>query len=493
MSLQLAAKKLAQKRAVQNVAGKFPKTREELDRILKYEPRPLQDEIEKQQRRFNSIVLHRRFGKTVMEIRKLVQSALFCPLPNGRFAYAAPTYSSAEDIAWTYLVDFHDRVWAHFGEEDGSRHRNKGRLSAEFPDQHGTRARVRLYGVDNPKERMRGLYLDGIVMDEWAMIPPSVWHTQVRPMLTDISRECEDQFGGRNQWADFIFTPKGRNHAYEMHRNAEIWRDGNTVRVVDAESGRERDVARDDWSAFLYKASETGYVSDEELDAARIDMGHNEFLQEYECSFDAAIRGAIFAAELERINARGQLGVFRYNNLVPVNTAWDLGFDDATAIWFFQHTGNGVNLVDYYEASGSGLDHYASVLAERGYRYGYHLLPHDVEQTELSSGRDRRSVLTNLGIRVTTVPKVQRKVDAISAALALLPRCSFNIERCSKGLDRMALYRREWDDRNQVFREKPVHDWASHGADAFMTLACGLRAYGYTGATHSSEPAHGEF
>jgi len=492
MSLMDSVKKINAQAMPGRLASRFPKTREELDGIIGYKARPLQADIFNASKRFNSIVLHRRFGKTVMELRKLVQAAVFCPLPRGRYAYTAPTYSSAEDISWSYLVDFHDKVWQWFGEPDGSRHRHVGRLSAWFPDSHGTQSRIRLYGVDNPKERMRGLYLDGVVLDEWAQIPPSVWRSQVRPMLTDISRERSDRFGMRNQWADFIFTPRGRNHAYDMHRNACIWRDGGEVVEEVDRSGRELRVRRDDWGAVLFKASETGYVSQEELDAARVDMGQAEFEQEYECSFDAAVRGAIFASELEKARERGQMGTVRHNPLLPVSTAWDLGFDDATAVWFFQQEGNGVDLIDYYEASGAGLDHYAAVLAERGYRYGYHLFPHDVEQTELGSGRDRKTILTALGVRVTVVPRVARKVDAIAAAQALLPRCHFDEARCARGLDRLALYRREWDDRNQVFRERPVHDWASHGADAFMTLACGIRHWGFGGSPRT-ETLHGEF
>lgn len=494
-------KRLREARMAHALTPLFPETEEDLDRIIGYEPRPLQAEITAKEKRFNSEVVHRRFGKTVMKVRKLLVRAVFCPFSHGRYGYAAPTYKMAAEIAWLYLQDYHDRLWRWFGEEDGSRHRHKGQLWAEVPDCHGGLARITLYGLDNPKQRMRGLYFDGIVLDEWAQMPPSKFAEEIRPMLADRSRSGYDRHGVRNQWADFIFTPFGRNHAHTMHQRALIWADGGVVKVIDGATFEEEEMVRDDWYACTWKASETGYVDQRELDDARQDMGENKYLQEFECSFDAAVEGAIFAGEIEKLDRLGQLGAARWNNLLPVNTAWDLGFDDATAIWFFQHVPGGmdgrggINLIDYYEASGAGLDHFAQVLAQRGYRYGYHLFPHDVEQTELSSGRDRRSTLTQLGIRVSVVPKVKLKVDGINAGMVLLPRCAFNIERCSEGLDKLRLYRREFDQRLNVFRDKPVHDMFSHAADAFMTLATGLRSYGYTGQgwTGVRDQAHGEW
>ena len=501
MSLLTDVKKLRSSRMVGVDAPLFPKTESELDRIIGYVPRPLQASITASERRFNSEVVHRRFGKTVMKVRKLLVRAVFCPFRNGRYGYAAPTYKQAQEIAWLYLREYHDRLWRWFGQEDGQGRRNVANLWVEVPDLHGGTARITLYGLDNPKQRLRGLYFDGIVLDEWAQMPPSKFSQEVRPMLSDQSRAGYDMHGIRNQWADFIFTPFGRNHAHTMHQQALVWADGGVVKEIDGATFEEREIRRDDWYACTYKASETGYIDDDELEDARHDMGENKFMQEFECSFDAAVEGAIFASELEKLEQLGQLGAARWNKLAPVNTAWDLGFDDATAIWFFQHVAGGmdgrggVNIIDYYEASGAGLDHFASVLANRGYRYGYHLFPHDVEQTELSTGRDRRASLTELGIRVSVVPKVRHKVDAINAAMVLLPRCAFNIERCMEGLDKLRLYRREFDERLQVFREKPVHDQFSHSADAFMTLASGLRSYGYTGQGFAGvrTQSHGEW
>ncbi len=441
------------------------------------ELRPLQREILAAERRFNAEVIHRRFGKTVMKVVKLLDRACWCPRPKGRYAYMAPTYSQAEDIAWLYLEDYHARLLRGMGLDPYARRwRNASRLSVYVPTRDGDVARVRLYGLDSPKQRVRGLYLDGVVFDEWPWIPPSAWSSQVRPMLMDDERACFDGLGRRNQWADFVFTPFGRNHGYETWRKADLWARGLPVVARDPVSGEETVVTSDEWWACLHRASETGVLSEKELAAYLGEVGRSEYDREMECSWDAGVVGAIFARELEDARAQGRVVDRRLlNPLLPVNTAWDLGYDDATAIWFFQQVGEEVRLVDYYEASGAGLDHYADVLAERRYRYGYHLFPHDVEHHEVGSGKSRRSVLRSLGIRVTATPKPKKKDDAIAAARALLGRCVFDEGRCSEGLDRLALYRREWDERRGVARLQPLHDWASHGADALQTLALGIR------------------
>lgn len=460
---------------------------DDVDAAIGYRPRPLQHQLTEQDRRFNVHVLHRRFGKTVMKVRKLIHHAVHCPFPNGRYAYLAPTYSQAEDIAWAYLEEFHTRFCAAAGIEP-EKWKDKSKLACWFPTRLGSKARVRLYGVDSPKQRIRGLYLDGVVFDEFAWIPMSVWTEQVRPMLSDDVRQGIDEFGRPNQWADFIFTPAGRNHAYTLFRRAETWFRGLPV-IDHVDDGEEEEVYSEEWTAALYKASETGVIPERELRNALRDMGKAKFEQEYECSFDAAIEGAIFADQIEDLRNRGAIGRVRYNPLMPVNTAWDLGWDDATAIWFFQDHGEEIAVIDYYEATGAGLDHYADVLADRGYRYGYHLFPHDVEVHELGTGKSRASVLRQLGVRVSTVPK-HKKQDGITAARALLPMCRFDEVRCAEGLDRLSLYRREYDERRQVFRENPLHDWASHGADAFICLAVGRRrARGGAGDPHKAVAA----
>jgi phage terminase large subunit len=439
-----------------------------------YKPRPIQAALDGYDRRFNVRVLHRRFGKTVREVAKLIERATLCPYPNGRYAYMAPTYGLAEDIAWLYLKDFHGNLMRACG-RDPEPLQQQGKLAVMVPTRNGNWSRVRLYGVDSPKQRIRGLYLDGGVGDEWAWIPPSVFNQQVRPMLSDKERGGLDLAGNRNQWFDFIFTPFGRNHAYRLYKDAEAWGAGKPVKQFDPAVDGEVDIYSDEWDARLYKASETGVITPSELASARVSMGPAKFAQEYDCSFDAAVEGAIYAKAVQELRDRGRIGEFPMLPLLPVNTAWDLGYDDATAIWFYQETAGQVRIIDYIEIVGASLERIVEKLAEKNYRYGHHLLPWDVVVGELGTGKTRASILKELGVRVTPVAKPKNWTDRVAAADAMLPLCVFNETTCADGIDRICLYRREYVELNGVYREKAIHDYNSHGADALGTLAMGRR------------------
>lgn len=447
---------------------------DDIRKALGYFPRDLQARLDAQDRRFNVRVLHRRFGKTVREVAKLFERAVECPFPNGRYAYLAPTYAAAEDIAWMYVKEFHGALMRSVG-RDPEPLQNASKLCVFVPTRLGGVSRIRLYGVDSPKQRLRGLYLDGVVFDEFAQIPWSVWAQQVRPMLSDDVRTGNDRLGRRNQWADFIFTPFGRNHAHTLFRKAEAWTRGDAVTEIDPVTEREIEIRRDDWHAALYKASETGIIAKDELAAAMYEMGRPKFEQEYECSFDAAVEGAVYAKDIEALRQMGRIRTdIIVNPLRPVHTAWDLGFDDACAIWFFQQIGDEVRIVDYLELRQHGLPQIVEKLAAKGYRYGYHLLPWDVAIHDIGSGKSRHAILRECGVHVTTVPK-HNVFDGIPAVQALLPRCVFREQTTHRGIDGLALYRRDFDEQNDILREKPVHDWASHPSDAFRTLAMGLK------------------
>jgi hypothetical protein len=227
----------------------------------------------------------------------------------------------------------------------------------------------------------------------------------------------------------------------------------------------------------MFKASQTGIISPEELADARAAMTEEQYLQEYECSFEAAVRGSIYGAELEAARQEGRLGLVPVDPVLPVHTTWDLGMGDSTAIWFSQHTKSGeIRVVDYYEASGEGLPHYVSVLQQKGYAYGEHWAPHDIQVRELSSGRSRWEVAQSLGITFKIVPRVAQRLgneleEGIHAARMLLPKCWFDQKRVAIGLDALQHYRRDYNARLGEFKATPIHDWSSHAADAFRYLA----------------------
>lgn len=396
--------------------------------LIPYAPRQQFLPYHKRQQRFSVLVAHRRAGKTVACVNELIKGALTCERDKPRFAYIAPLFKQAKDVAWEYLKEYTAVV--------PNRQVNESELRVDLPNG----GRIRLYGADNP-DALRGIYLDGVILDEYADMRPSIWTEVLRPALSD-----------RLGWATFIGTPKGHNDFFQKWKDSE---------------------GDESWFRLMLKASETGIIHQKELEAARRDMSDDEFAQEFECSFTAAVRGAYYAKDLEQAEKQGRICRVPVEK-VETNTAWDLGIDDATAIWFYQQIGKEVRLVDYYEASGVGLDHYASVLKEKGYIYGKHFLPHDAEVKELGSGRSRVETLAGFGIRVEVV-KMQRVEDGINAVRQLLPRCWFDVDRCKLGLDAMRLYRKDWDDKTQTFRLKPLHDWTSHAADAMRYLALSIR------------------
>lgn len=396
---------------------------------LPYRPRPLQQLLHRRMKRFNVIVCHRRFGKSVLAVNHLIRAAVRTKEPRPRFAYIAPYYKQAKSVAWDYLK--------HFTRPIPGARQNESELRVDLPNG----ARLSLLGADNP-DALRGIYLDGVVLDEFGQMAPRVFSEIVRPALAD-----------RKGFAIFIGTPKGRNGFHQLYERAKADRR---------------------WFTALYKASETNILSAEELADARETMTPEEYAQEFECSFQAAVAGAYYAAQLEQAEAEGRIGNVPHDPRLPVHTAWDLGIDDATAIWFCQQAGPEIRIIDYYESSGVGLDHYARVLQEKRWLYGDHLLPHDARVRELGSGRSRIETLAGLGIAARTSRGLAVE-DGINAVRLMLPRCWFDATRCARGIEALRQYRREFDEKLRSFRARPVHDWASHGADAFRYLAVGLR------------------
>ena len=219
-------------------------------------------------------------------------------------------------------------------------------------------------------------------------------------------------------------------------------------------------------------------------------MSEAEYRQEFECSFAAAVRGAYYAALLDAADLAGRICPLPVSPDLPVHTAWDLGMDDATAIWFFQVEPSGAwRMLDYYEASGEGLAHYAAVLAAkarpegtaaadgiagRGFCYGRHLAPHDIRVRELGTGQSRLESAARLGIRFGIAPSLPL-ADGIDAVRRALPRLWFDSRHCAAGLAALRSYRRQWRPRQEQFSSGPLHDGSSHAADALRYAVTGFR------------------
>jgi phage terminase large subunit len=400
--------------------------------VLDYAPRRHFLSFHGRRERWAILVCHRRAGKTVATLNDLIKAALTERKREGRYGFVFPQRNQAKDTAWAYLKRFAGPVLA--------KPPNESDLRVDLV----SGSMVRLYGNDNP-DAMRGPYFDGVVLDEYAQMAPSTWIEVIRPMLSD-----------RHGWAIFIGTPKGKNAFWELWSKAQK----NSA-----------------WFTMMLKASESGLLAQSELDDALDDMGPDMYAQEFECSFEAAIKGAFYAEEMRAMAAEGRLAPIRIDKAVRVQTAWDLGVSDSSAIWFIQAVGRERRLVDYYESSGVGLEHYAQVLFDKrmlhGWTYGEHFFPHDIAHRELSSGASRLDSLRKLGIEATIVPQ-SSVLDGINATRKMLKRTWIDPERCFRGLEALRQYRREWDKHLNDWKSSPLHDWSSHGSDALRCFATGF-------------------
>lgn len=395
---------------------------------IAYRPREIFLPLHQRNKRWGLVVAHRRCGKTVACINELIKGVLTCVKPNPRFAYIAPTYSQAKDVAWNYLQEFAAAIPGVTFHE--------GELRADFPNG----GRIRLYGADN-YNRLRGIYLDGAIMDEYGDMDPRAYNDVVRPALSD-----------RLGWAIFIGTVRGRNHFYDLYEKA-----------LQPEFAK-------DWYVAIHSASATQIIPKSELEDARRQMSPEAYAAEYECSWAAPIVGSYFGQLIEEAAKDSRIGPVPHERGKRVYTGWDLGVGDSTAIWFAQIIGETVNIFDYVENSGVGLDWYAGEIYRRNYIYAAHYFPHDVEQREVTTARSRSEVLRDLGIVPTVLPRTKVE-DGIQAVRQLIPRCNFDALRCQLGVEALRHYRREWDAKKKVFSDRPLHDWASNGADAFRVLA----------------------
>ena len=397
--------------------------------IIPYKPRPLQREIHASLKRWNLLVCHRRFGKTVFAINELIKQAVKNQQKMPRYAYVAPYYKQAKQIAWDYLKDFTRPI-------PGIKV-NESELRVDFP----WGARIQLFGADSP-DSMRGLYLDAVVLDEYADMSPRIFSEVLRPALSD-----------REGSAIFIGSAKGGTPFYDL------WE-----RVKD----------EPDWFVKVYKASDTGVIPNAELEDARKIMDEDEFAQEYECSWTASNKGAYYGKQLSEAQTEDRIGKVPYDPRLPVHTAWDLGVGDSTAIWFYQVLGQEIRIIDFHEDSGEGLPYYAKILDQKDYKYGEHWAPHDIQVRELGSGKSRIETAKMLGIEFRIVPNLSID-DGINAVRNTIPRCWFDAKKCELGLQALRNYRKEYDDRRQEYKPRPLHDWSSHAADAFRYLSVSLR------------------
>lgn len=406
--------------------------------VVKYEPRQQFLPFHLRKTRFACLVAHRRAGKTVACVNELVARAIYSKKKRPRYAYIGPLLKQAKKIAWEYLKEY------------------TAGLEAKKPSESELTVRLRhndaeicIYGADNP-DAFRGQYFDGVVLDEYGDMSPSVWSKVLLPTLAD-----------RRGWAVFIGTFKGRNHFYKVWRQAQGY---------DLPETLEKEEFTKDWYSMTLKASESGILPESELALQRMQMDEEEYQQEYECNPNAVVKGTYYSKMIAMLEQKGQIYAdIDWDPDQPVDVCADLGYTDSSAYWFFQKRPGGLAIINYLEAHSKPLEYYFSELASFGYRYGTIWLPHDARAKSLQTGRSTIEQFLAAGFPVRIAPNLGIQ-DGIEAVRVILPMCHFNT-RTEYGVEALRAYKRSWDEDRKVFSDIPYHDWSSHGADAFRYLA----------------------
>lgn len=385
-------------------------------------------------------VWHRRAGKDKTLFNLLIKKAFERV---GVYYYFFPEFAQGRRVIWDGI--------------DGHGFAFRDHIPGELVKQaHVTDMKIQLVngsiiqiiGTDK-YDKVRGSNPVGCVFSEFAYQNPAAWDV-VRPIL-----------GENNGWAVFNSTPFGKNHFYELYEKAKLNPKWYTALVT----------VEDSLDEFGNR-----YVSEDVINEDRLSgMSEEMIQQEYYCSFTANSQGFYYLEYLNKAEEENRIGRLPVYPDVPVDTWWDIGVGDSTAIWFTQTIGKEIHIIDFYQSNSQGLEHYAKELQSKGYLYNSHNFPHDIGNTEFGTGRTRMEMAENLfrGIKLNTIPKIGLE-DGINAARVILPRCYFDADRTEKGLKALWNYHREWDDRTQTYKEKPKHDWSSHAADAFRYLAIGF-------------------
>ena len=409
---------------------------EVIDIELDYKPRDVFEDFHNREQRWAVIVAHRRCGKTVACINDLIYRALIENKENGRYFYISPYLAQSKSIAWDYLVRYSQPVLAKS---------NQSELWVELING----SRIRLFGADN-ENALRGNYCDGIVLDEYADIRPRVWGEIIRPLLAD-----RNGMGGHKTWAVFIGTPKGHNAFYDVYHNA---------------------TKDDGWYVKVLRASQTGLLEKSELEDAAKMMTQDQYLQEFECDFESAILGAYYGKEMRQLTDQGRITPIEYDPMFPLFSSWDLGYSDDTTIWTWQVVHGEIRFLDYHTSNGQSIPFYTGYISQQEQKYGakykYHYLPHDAKAKTLASGG--KSIIEQLSVKIKLecmkiVPNLSLQ-DGIQATRMMLLRSWFD-PKCEEGIECLRQYERAYNEDKKIFSDKPLHNWASHGADAARMAA----------------------
>ncbi len=402
--------------------------------VIPYKPRKHQAQLHKKIKRFNAIVCHRRFGKSYWALAETLKKCFECTLPNPRYYIISSTYSQVKKIHWDTLKFLTKNIPHTTYHETELRCDMGGR-------------RIQLLGADGSSvDGIRGIYADGVILDETQLLHKDLLNKVLRPALVD-----RHQMDKKSGWLIAIGTPSGHNFFYEMYMNNQ---------------------GQKDWFVKKYTAEETGIIPKAELENLKLMMSPEEYATEFLCDFDAGVVNGIYSKSMQAVDDEKRVTKVPHIPELPVTTFSDIGFRDAFSIVFVQKQGSAIHIIDHLEGAGESIEFYANKLKELPYTYDSHWAGHDISVKELGSGKSRQEIASNLGWYIQPVPKL--KVDeGINALRMVLKRVWFDKDKCDYLVNCLKQYRWKTNQLGEI-TSTPHHGNESNACDAMRYMAIGL-------------------
>ena len=382
------------------------------------------------------LVWHRRAGKEKTCFNLMIVNAL---KKVGVYFYIFPTYSQGRKILWDGIDKAGFRFLKHIPDAIIEGQANSSDMKIRLKNG----SLIQVLGADNV-DSLVGTNPMGVVFSEYSLQDPTAWQL-IRPILAEN--------GG---WAIFNFTPRGANHAKEL---------------LDMARGNEK------WFTSVLTIEDTHAISLADIEEERkAGMSEDFIQQEFYCSFTLGVEGSYYAKYMQSLRDTGRIGRVAYDQNKLVNTVWDIGYGDSTSIIFYQICGNDIHIIDYYEQSGEGLPHYATILRDKGYLYDTHYAPHDMANGNFTTGLSGVATAAALGIRFVILPTLKISIEeGIEAGRSLFPRLWIDQDKAARLIKCLENYRKQYDEINGIYKSRPLHNWASHGADSYRYLAIAIK------------------
>ena len=452
-----------------------------------FEPRgyqiPFYKYMENRQKRQRAFLLeHRRAGKDLHAWNWLIKAS---QLRVGTYWHMLPKLNQGKRVIWngktkegkSFLDYIPPSLVANKREDEMLIKMNNGSI-------------IQIVGADK-YDSLVGANPVGVVFSEFALMNPASWDF-IRPMLNE-----------NDGWAVFVTTPRGRNHAYDLFKTAannpewfcQLLTVNDTTKALTDDHGK---TVYDENGKKVFVPVISKQMIQEERDSG---MPEEMIEQEYYCSFDAALVGAYYGQHIAMCEKENRIRTVPYNKEYKVYTAWDIGFSDSMAVWYFQVYDNMVHLIEYNEFENRSLIEVCHIVQmkdnldkldgidpemkqvyrqkyghHKEYDYAKHFGPHDISTREITNKISRRSVARREGINFQPLPRTD-VMDGINVARKMFSKCEFDLDRTVQGVRALKDYQKEWDSVRYCYKDKPLHNWASHGSDGFRYVAIAVTRF----------------